>query len=195
MRQDNEEVIEAQATGGMTMGSGDTVAGYPEADENGADDVKDLDEKSFEALEDTVDRLNAEEQQAQVIAQPDPGPDAPLRTESDFELAVRAAIDELPEQFQQALDDVVITVSDDGAKEHAYGMYVPGSRKDEGYRWWFFAMNRSVLPPQILIYRDTLERDFGSDPVRLREQIKKTVRHEVAHSLGFDEPGVRGLGL
>jgi predicted Zn-dependent protease with MMP-like domain len=56
-------------------------------------------------------------------------------------------------------------------------------------------MNRSVLPPQILIYRDTLARDFGSDPVRLREQIKKTVRHEVAHSLGFDEPGVRGLGL
>jgi hypothetical protein len=121
------------------MGSGDTASGYPGADESGADDVKDLDEKSFEALEDTVDRLNAEEQQeqAQVIAQPGPAPDAPLRTEVDFELAVRAAIDELPEQFQQALDDVVITVSNDGAKEHAYGMYVPGDRKDEGYRWWF----------------------------------------------------------
>jgi predicted Zn-dependent protease with MMP-like domain len=179
------------------MGSGDAEADLTGSGENGVDDVKDLDEKSFEALEDTVDRLNAEDQKERerVMTEPDPAPDAPLTTEADFELAVRAAIDELPEQFQRALDDVVITVSDDGAKEHAYGIYVPGSRKDEGYRWWFFGMNRSVLQPQIVIFRDTLTRDFGGDPVRLRAQIRTTVRHEVGHALGFDEPGVRGLGL
>src|ERR1700693_5407403 len=106
------------------MGSGGTDAGHGEADENSTDDPKDLDEKSFEALEDTVDRLAAEDQkeQADLLARPDPAPDASLKTEADFELAVRAAIDELPEQFQRALDDVVITVSDDGAEERAYGM-------------------------------------------------------------------------
>jgi predicted Zn-dependent protease with MMP-like domain len=29
----------------------------------------------------------------------------------------------------------------------------------------------------------------------LREQVEQTVRHELAHHLGWDEPGVRGLGL
>jgi predicted Zn-dependent protease with MMP-like domain len=52
-----------------------------------------------------------------------------------------------------------------------------------------------VLPGEILIYRDTLLRDFGHDPELLRSQISRVVRHEVAHHLGFDEPGVGGLGL
>jgi predicted Zn-dependent protease with MMP-like domain len=48
---------------------------------------------------------------------------------------------------------------------------------------------------RIVIYQDTLERDFGHDPALLRAQVERTVRHEVAHHLGWDETGVRGLGL
>ena len=39
------------------------------------------------------------------------------------------------------------------------------------------------------------ERDFGHDPELLRDQVTRTVRHELAHHVGFDEMGVRGLGL
>ena len=46
-----------------------------------------------------------------------------------------------------------------------------------------------------MIYEDTLERDFGHDRDLLRAQVERTVRHELAHHLGWDEPGVRGLGL
>ena len=46
-----------------------------------------------------------------------------------------------------------------------------------------------------MIYRDTLRRDFGHDPDELREQVMRTVRHELAHHLGWDELGVRDLGL
>jgi predicted Zn-dependent protease with MMP-like domain len=38
-------------------------------------------------------------------------------------------------------------------------------------------------------------RDFGWYPEALAQQVERTVRHEVAHHLGWDEPGVRGLGL
>jgi predicted Zn-dependent protease with MMP-like domain len=38
-------------------------------------------------------------------------------------------------------------------------------------------------------------RDFGDDPKRLRAQVIQTVRHEVGHHFGFDETGVRKLGL
>ena len=38
-------------------------------------------------------------------------------------------------------------------------------------------------------------RDFGHDIDLLRAQVVRTVRHELAHHLGWDEDGVRGLGL
>jgi predicted Zn-dependent protease len=38
-------------------------------------------------------------------------------------------------------------------------------------------------------------RDFGDDRERLRLRVIQTVRHEVGHHLGFDETGVRKLGL
>ena len=57
-----------------------------------------------------------------------------------------------------------------------------------------------ALPPAIpaatlVIFRDTLLRDFGDDPDELRAQVTRTVRHELAHHLGADELGVRELGL
>ena len=46
-----------------------------------------------------------------------------------------------------------------------------------------------------MIYRDTLERDFGHDRDLLARQVEQTLRHELAHHLGWDEGGVGGLGL
>ena len=45
------------------------------------------------------------------------------------------------------------------------------------------------------VFQDTIERDFGRDPELLRAQVERTLRHEVAHHLGWGERGVRGLGL
>ena len=44
-----------------------------------------------------------------------------------------------------------------------------------------------------MIFRDTLRRDFGHDPELLRDQVTRTVRHELAHHVGFDELGVSRL--
>ena len=110
-------------------------------------------------------------------------------SEQEFENLVGAALDELPVEFQRALKDVAIVVSDRGAENHAYGMYV-GSKL--GGMPFF---GGGGVPDEILIFRDTLVRDFGGDPERLRTQVIKTVRHEVAHHFGFDETGVRKLGL
>ena len=52
-----------------------------------------------------------------------------------------------------------------------------------------------VLPDLITIYRGPLERDFGHDPELLRAQVERTLRHELAHHLGWHEQGVRDLGL
>jgi predicted Zn-dependent protease with MMP-like domain len=105
------------------------------------------------------------------------------REETQFELLVADAIDELPEEFQRVLDDVPVVVSADGAREGVYGHYYGDTIARDRYQ------------DRIVVYQDTLERDFGHDPELLRAQVVQTLRHELAHHLGWNEDGVRGLGL
>lgn len=102
----------------------------------------------------------------------------------DFEAIVREALDELPDLLRRALDhNVAVLISDDGRRHRAYGLYQgDGAARDN-------------VTDRIIVFRDTLRRDFGHDADLLREQILVTVRHELAHHVGFDELGVRGLGL
>lgn len=110
-------------------------------------------------------------------------------SEQEFEELVRSALDELPTEFQRALENVAIVVSDRGAENHAYGMYVGLKMGGMGF------FGGGGVPDEIMIFRDTLVRDFGDDPERLRLQVKQTVLHEAGHHFGFDEAGVRRLGL
>jgi predicted Zn-dependent protease with MMP-like domain len=103
--------------------------------------------------------------------------------EEDFKALVRAAVDELPLEFHRALEHVAIVVDDGGRKRRAYGLY-QGDTVAQDY-----------FHDRIVIFRDTLLRDFGHDPELLKAQVTRTVRHELAHHLGWDEKGVRGLGL
>ena len=107
----------------------------------------------------------------------------PDRPPSEFDELVMEALDDLPEEFQRLLEHTPVVVSSRGHEHHAYGHYIGGT------------IARDVYPDRIVIYQDTLERDFGHDPELLRAQVERTVRHEVAHYLGWDEHGVRGLGL
>ncbi len=108
-------------------------------------------------------------------------PDAP--EPGDFESLVVDAIDGLPDQFQKVLEKVAVVVSDLGTETHAYGQYFGDGLAQERYE------------DRIVIYRDTLERDFGHDRVLLARQVERTLRHELAHHLGWNEEGVGGLGL
>jgi predicted Zn-dependent protease with MMP-like domain len=105
------------------------------------------------------------------------------RESSEFEELVRAAIDGLPDELGAVLDDIPIVISTRGHEFRAYGHYIGDT------------VARDDFHDRIVIYQDTLERDFGHDPELLRAQVARTVRHEVAHHLGWDEDGVRGLGL
>jgi predicted Zn-dependent protease with MMP-like domain len=104
--------------------------------------------------------------------------------DDDFEELVRDAMDDLPDLLRAALDrNVAVVISDGGRRHGAYGLYNgDGAHRDD-------------YPDRIIIFRDTLRRDFGHDADLLRHQVTVTVRHELAHHIGFDELGVRDLGL
>ena len=105
------------------------------------------------------------------------------REASEFEHYVRAAIDDLPEELGEVLDDIPIVISTRGHEFRAYGHYYGDT------------IARGNYEDRIVLYQDTLERDFGYDEDVLRAQVTRTLRHELAHHLGWGEPGVRGLGL
>jgi predicted Zn-dependent protease with MMP-like domain len=101
----------------------------------------------------------------------------------EFESMVVDAIDRLPDEFQEVLAKVAVVVSDRGAEAGAYGQYFGDG------------VAREHFEDRIVIYRDTLERDFGHDRALLARQVERTLRHELAHHLGWGERGVGGLGL
>ena len=103
--------------------------------------------------------------------------------DKDFEELVRDALDDLPDLLRNALEHVPVVISDKGRRHRAYGLYIGDTAA------------RDNAHDRIVIFRDTLRRDFGHDPELLRDQVTRTVRHELAHHVGFDEMGVRGLGL
>ncbi|MBA2348752.1 MAG: metallopeptidase family protein [Solirubrobacterales bacterium] len=106
-------------------------------------------------------------------------------SDADFEELVRDALDELPDLLRPLIENhnVAVVISDGGRSRGAYGLYHgDGATRDD-------------VPDRIVIYRDTLRRDFGHDAELLRAQVTQTVRHELAHHIGFDELGVQGLGL
>ena len=105
------------------------------------------------------------------------------RSEEDFKAVVGAAIDDLPLEFHRALEHVAVVISDGGRRRRAYGLY-QGDTIAQDY-----------FHDRIVIFRDTLVRDFGHDPELLKAQVTRTLRHELAHHLGWGEKGVRGLGL
>lgn len=142
-------------------------------------------EREFDALVERSERLAGEgswgEGDEELDEDDEDGFD-PL-SEEDFQALVRSALDDLPLEFHRALEHVAVVVSEGGRRRRAYGLYHGGTVARDGFA------------DRIVVYRDTLLRDFGHDPALLKAQVTRTVRHELAHHLGWDEGGVRGLGL
>ncbi len=114
----------------------------------------------------------------------------------DFYELVERALEGLPPELAELLDNVAIVVEDwpeystplvAGEDEDTlYGLYegVPLTERAAGYY--------GVLPDKITIFRGPLERDFPRE--ELEEQVRITVVHEIAHHFGFDEDYLEELG-
>jgi predicted Zn-dependent protease with MMP-like domain len=121
----------------------------------------------------------------------------PIRPDR-FEAIVQRAIDDIPQPFRVALDEVAIVIADDpspeqmgqkglGPDDTLYGLYEGVPRTEWGADW-------AALPNKITIFRLPLEDDFA-DPAELQDEIRLTVIHELAHHLGIDDDRLEELGV
>ena len=109
---------------------------------------------------------------------------------------VRQALDELPEQFRERLDNLAIAVEERaaprdrdgiGGRGVLLGVYrgVPLSRRGSSYGM--------IVPDRIVVFQRPLER-LASDEAHLYELVRHTVFHEIAHHFGISDERLREIG-
>jgi predicted Zn-dependent protease with MMP-like domain len=104
-----------------------------------------------------------------------------------FDDHVRAALDELPPHIAAALENVAVVVEDENPDDpDLLGLYHGVPLPERG-------VMAGALPDKISIYRLPLEQSFP-DPDELRDEIRVTVLHELAHYFGLDEARIADLG-
>jgi predicted Zn-dependent protease with MMP-like domain len=104
-----------------------------------------------------------------------------------FDDHVRAALDELPPHIAAALENVAVVVEDENPDDpDLLGLYHGVPLPERGDM-------AGALPDKISIYRLPLEQSFP-DPDELRDEIRVTVLHELAHYFGLDEARIADLG-
>jgi predicted Zn-dependent protease with MMP-like domain len=99
-----------------------------------------------------------------------------------FEELVQTAIDGLPDDIRAQMSNVAVVIEDEPPGGAPYlGLYqgVPLTRRGTGYS--------GAMPDKISIYRGPLERYYGSDPERLAWEVRRVVRHEIAHHFGISD--------
>lgn len=130
-------------------------------------------------------------------------------SEEDFERAVDEAIESIPEQFLEALENIVIVVQDepddyqlesledydpetwdpDIDGEPMLGLYdgIPLTERGDGYG------SMGDMPDVITVFKGPHERCFNSRE-EIVEEIGKTVIHEIGHYFGIDDDRLYEMG-
>lgn len=117
----------------------------------------------------------------------------------EFEKLVKEALKGLPGEFREKLENVEIVIEDcpnedlkdlarEGKESLLLGFYhgVPLTERTHYYA--------GVLPDKITLFKRNIEKICvsGED---IKEAIKKTVQHEIAHHFGITDERLKKLGL
>ncbi|GAA5519940.1 hypothetical protein Lsed01_02401 [Demequina sediminis] len=110
-------------------------------------------------------------------------------TREDFEKAVDDALDSIPDELLEMVDNCVILVEDEpeGDDPDLLGLYDGVALTDRGDLWG------GDLPDRIFIYRNPTLR-MCEDADHVREEVAVTVVHEIAHHFGIDDARLHELG-
>lgn len=115
-----------------------------------------------------------------------------------FEMLVARAVESLPEEFRERMENVDIIVADepepeqlemlDTESDSLLGLYegVPLTNRSPHYGL--------VMPDKITIFQKPIEEICRSEN-EIVSKIRSTVLHEIAHHFGISDERLRELGL
>ena len=118
-------------------------------------------------------------------------------TDDEFDKLISEAMDKLPQKYIEGLNNVLITYEDEPTpsqreelKLHCnqtlFGLYqgIPRTQRNSAYNL--------VLPDRITLFKHPMLR-VSHDMAALKEQIKHTLWHEIAHHYGLDHDRIHAL--
>lgn len=125
--------------------------------------------------------------------------DAMQLSDEQFEQLVAEAVDSLPPYFLEQMHNIEILVEQwpsaatlrrmsMGPGQTLLGLYegVPLTRRTSSYML--------VTPDVITIFQGPIEQAAGGRPEAIREQVRRTVIHEIAHHFGISDERLMELG-
>ena len=111
-------------------------------------------------------------------------------TDSDFDILITQAMNELPEKYIRGLENVAIVMADEPTPEQKQkmnidsqylllGLYegIPITERGANYNF--------VLPDKITLFKNSILAASRNED-DLFEQVKRTLCHEIAHYYGLD---------
>jgi predicted Zn-dependent protease with MMP-like domain len=115
-----------------------------------------------------------------------------------FENLVEESIRELPEEFRKKLQNVAIMIEDYPSRElmqqmglsedeTLFGLYEGVPLPERGY------FDEPLHPDRILIFKRAIEDECDS-PEEIKEELKTTLVHEIAHFFGIDDDYLDEIG-
>ncbi len=117
--------------------------------------------------------------------------------DEEFEKIIGEAMDSLPEKYVRGLDNVLVTYEDEPTPEQRkelklhcnqtlFGLYqgVPRTQRGIGYNM--------VLPDKITLFKNPILH-VSPDIAVLKEQVRHTLWHEIAHHYGLDHDRIHAL--
>jgi len=118
------------------------------------------------------------------------GEDADEGELSSFELLVGEALSSIPAEFQEKMENVLVRVQYEPGEEVMQRVGIKAEYTllglYEGVPLTSYGQARAPHPEIITIYQRTIEAYCHGDPDRIREQVRHTILHEVAHHFGID---------
>ena len=119
-------------------------------------------------------------------------------SEKDFDRIVKKVIRNIPQEIQQYLNNIVISVKKRPSNEMLQEMGLSPEEPLLGVYDGVSLMDRSVtspplFPDSIILFQEPLE-EMCETIQELEDEIEITVVHEVAHFVGISEERLEELG-
>lgn len=121
-------------------------------------------------------------------------------TRKEFEGIARDALDSLPKEFAEKLQNVDVVIEDDvdmkdakarglGGKGRLLGLYEGVPLKN---RTHYYGM---VMPDKITLFKRNIERTCAARGLNVRDEVRHVIQHEIAHHFGISDKRLRDLGI
>jgi len=118
----------------------------------------------------------------------------------EFEDIVKDALDELPPEFAEKLENVDVVIGGEpdmqainkrglGGKGRLLGLYQGVPLKN---RTHYYGM---VLPDKITLFQRNIEAACRAQGRSIRDEVKHVIQHEIAHHFGISDDRLRDLGV